>query len=92
MNKSSKGLKGEKEESQKQELEITVHRDMIKGVYSNLAIIRHTPNEFIIDFLFQLEGRAELISRVIMSPEQMVLFKGAVEINLKLFEDKKNKH
>ena len=92
MDKTSKDIKVDKSEPQKQEIDIFASRDVIKGVYSNVALIRHTQNEFIIDFLFQLDGNAELVSRVIMSPEQMVLVKGAVETNLQLYQEKKTKH
>jgi hypothetical protein len=91
MNKS-KEIKEKKDESPKTEIELSVRQDVFKGIYSNMAIIRHTQNEFVIDFIFQLDGKGELVSRVIMSPEHMLLFKGAIETNLKLFEEKKTQH
>lgn len=44
---------------------------MADGKYSNLAMIGHGPNEFLIDFIFAAPGmpQAPVVSRVIMSPE-----------------------
>jgi hypothetical protein len=66
--------------------------EISKGVYSNSAVVRHTLNEFVIDFLFQLDTGAQLVSRVIMSPAHMKLFRDAVEHNLAMFEEKQSQH
>ena len=66
--------------------------EISKGVYSNLAVVRHTLNEFVIDFLFQLDTGAQLVSWVIMSPAHMKSFRDAVEHNLAMFEEKQSKH
>ena len=44
--------------------------EIAKGSYSNLAIITHSPNEFIIDFAQMMPGtpKAKVRSRVIMNP------------------------
>jgi hypothetical protein len=70
-----------------QEIKIASQPDISRGVYSNVALIRHTPNEFVIDFLLQFDGTAQLVSRVIMSPSHMRAFKNAIDENLKKFED-----
>ena len=57
-----------------------------RGVYSNVAQIHHTQNEFLIDFLFQTSNQTLLVSRVILSPNHMVLFQKALEENLKKYE------
>jgi hypothetical protein len=81
-----------KQEQQEQQLDIFVPPELTKGVYSNVALIRHTKNEFVMDFIFQIDGKGQLVSRVIMSPDHMRLFREAVEKNIKLFEDKKMQH
>lgn len=86
MNKQSK--KEDVKGPQPQEVQVTTHPEITKGVYSNVAIIRHTPNEFIIDFLFQLDGSAQMVSRVILSTNHMKAFKAALEENIKMFEEK----
>lgn len=65
-----------------------ISENAFKGIYSNFALIKHTTREFIIDFVFKLDDQAELISRVIMSPEQMKDFQKALDKNIKIFEAK----
>jgi hypothetical protein len=60
--------------------------DIQKGVYSNVALIHHTENEFILDFLMQVGGEAQLVSRVILSPPHCRLLKKALEDNLDKYE------
>ena len=60
--------------------------DLQKGVYSNAALIHHTENEFIFDFILQFGGEAQLVSRIILSPAQLRLFKKALEENLDKYE------
>lgn len=56
-----------------------------RGVYANIAVIKHTPREFVIDFVLGLEGENQLVSRVIMSPEHTQAFSEALKINLERF-------
>jgi hypothetical protein len=86
MNKQPK-----KNDDEPQEIKITAQSDITKGVYSNVALIRHTQNEFVIDFLLQFDGSAQLVSRVIFSPSHMRAFKNAIDVNLKKFEDSHGK-
>lgn len=60
--------------------------DVQKGRYSNVALIHHTENEFILDFLLQFAGEAQLVSRVILSPAHARALKKALEDNLKKYE------
>ena len=39
------------EENSNQQIEIDLPQDMAYGVYSNLAIISHSPTEFVSDFI-----------------------------------------
>lgn len=58
-------------ETPKREMQVLSESAITRGVYSNVAIIRHTPEEFILDFLLQPGVGAEtpqLVSRVILSP------------------------
>jgi len=57
-----------------------------KGVYTNFALIKHTPKEFIIDFILHIEEDAQLVSRVIMSPSQARSFLNALKINVERYE------
>ncbi|MCD6399585.1 DUF3467 domain-containing protein [candidate division WOR-3 bacterium] len=61
----------------------------IEGVYSNLAIITHSPAEFIVDFCRMLPGmkKAKVKSRVIMTPQHAKLLLMALRDNIEKFEN-----
>ena len=66
-------------------LSFAIPMNVFKGVYSNFALIKHTKREFIIDFVFQEGEQAELISRIIMGPEQTKDFQNALNRNIESF-------
>ena len=70
------------------EFKILAQPDVSKGVYSNLAFIHHTQNEFIIDFLLKFTGEGQLVSRVIFSPQHTKAFLNAIETNIQMYESK----
>jgi len=64
------------------------------GVYSNLMMISHRKEEFILDFLFvqpqraaQGQSVAHLRSRVITSPEHMKRILKAMQENIRRYEE-----
>jgi hypothetical protein len=78
-----------------QELEIQTDQQRSAGVYSNLMMISHRKEEFVLDFLFAQpqrgqQGRtvASLRSRVVTTPEHMKRILRAVEENLRRYEAK----
>ena len=54
-----------------QEIKIELTPEVAKGIYSNLAVITHGPNEFFVDFITMAPNMpgAKVQSRIIMSPE-----------------------
>ena len=77
------------EENNNQQIEIDLPQDMAYGVYSNLAIISHSPTEFVSDFI-QLPPntpKAFVRSRVIMAPENAKRFMKAMQDNIRKYED-----
>lgn len=61
--------KDNKRESREPEpMTIRAESRVSEGRYCNLAYIRHTPNEFIFDFVFALQGEGHLLSRIQTSP------------------------
>ena len=50
---------------------IELSEDVAEGVYSNLAIITHSPAEFVIDFVRIMPGvpKSKVKSRIILTPE-----------------------
>ena len=51
-------MSGEKHINSEPSFRIVAQREDAKGVYSNLAAIRHTNNEFFIDFLLKIQSEA----------------------------------
>lgn len=72
----------------KNQLQIQLRPEIADGKYSNLAMIGHGPNEFIIDFIFAAPGmpQAPVVSRVIMSPENAKQLMFALTDNVKKYE------
>lgn len=58
-------------ENMQQGIDVELDAEVAQGHYSNLAIIAHSPSEFILDFAAMLPGmpKAKVKSRVILTPE-----------------------
>ncbi len=71
-----------------QQQRFDVSPDVIGGIYSNLAVISHSPTDFVADFLSMLPGmpRPQVRSRVIMSPENAKRLAMALSDNIKKYE------
>ena len=79
---------------QQQQISIQIDAQNATGVYSNLMMISHRKEEFILDFLFvqpqrtpQGQAIANLRSRVITSPEHMKRILRALEENIGRYEN-----
>lgn len=72
----------------KNQLQIQLRPEVADGKYSNLAMIGHTPNDFLIDFIFAAPGmpQAPVVSRVIMTPENAKKLMLALGDNIKKYE------
>lgn len=76
-------------EQQPQQLQIELGEKEAEGIYSNLAIITHSPAEFIIDYTRVTPGvpRARVLSRIIMTPQHMKLLLNAMRENIDRYEE-----
>ncbi len=72
----------------KNQLQIQLKPEVADGKYSNLAMIGHGPNEFLIDFIFAAPGmpQAPVVSRVIMTPENAKQLMFALTDNIHKYE------
>ena len=72
------------------QLKIELGEKESEGVYSNLALMTHSPAEFIIDFARIVPGaqKAKVYSRIIMTPQHAKALLDVLERNIKAFEDK----
>jgi len=70
-------------------LEIQLDDETAQGVYSNLALVNHTETEFTLDFIFVQPQvpKAKVRSRVITSPRHLKRLIGALQENLRRYEE-----
>ena len=83
------------QEKKKHQHQVSIQMDpkSATGVYSNLMMVTHRKEEFVLDFLFvqpqqstQGQAVANLRSRVIASPEHMKRIKKAIDENIARYE------
>lgn len=77
-----------KKEQAPQQINIELGEKEAEGIYSNLAIISHSPAEFIIDFTRVLPGipKAKVHARIVMTPQHAKLLLHALNENVYKFE------
>jgi hypothetical protein len=70
------------------QISIELKEDIAQGIYSNLAIITHSPSEFIVDFVRIMPGvpKAEVKSRIILTPEHAKRLLMALKDNVAKYE------
>ena len=76
------------EQNKNQQLKIELNEETGQGIYSNLAIISHSPSEFVIDFIRVMPGmpKAQVKSRLILTPEHAKRLLIALKDNVTRFE------
>lgn len=70
-------------------IEVELTEQEAQGTYSNLAMITHSPSEFIIDFLAVMPAvpKAKVVKRMILTPDHAKRLFNALGDNLKRYED-----
>ena len=70
------------------QINIEITDDVGEGIYSNLAIITHSPAEFIIDFIKMMPGvpKAKVKSRIILTPQHAKRLYKALKENVTKYE------
>jgi hypothetical protein len=70
------------------QINIELKEDVAQGIYSNLAIITHSASEFVVDFVRIMPGipKAQVKSRVILTPEHAKRLIAALHDNIAKFE------
>jgi len=83
----------EQQKNEPRNINIEIDQNVALGVYSNIASITHSKDEFIIDFAFLHPNRtdqnpkATVRSRIIMSPSHAKKLLFALQHNLKIYEE-----
>jgi hypothetical protein len=70
------------------QINIEISDEVGEGIYSNLAIITHSPSEFIIDFVKMMPGvpKAKVKSRIILTPQHAKRLLKALRENVSKYE------
>jgi hypothetical protein len=73
-----------------QQVNIELGEKEAEGIYSNLAIITHSPAEFVIDFTRILPGipKTKVYARIVMTPQHTKLLANALLDNIQKYESK----
>lgn len=76
------------ENQNEQQLNIELNEDVADGTYANLAIITHSPSEFVVDFINVMPGlpKARVKSRIILTPQHAKRLMKALVDNIKKYE------
>ena len=76
------------EDKKEQKMDLSISEEVAQGVYSNLAILSHSENEFFVDFASLSPGipKAIVRSRVIMTPVNAKRLLRALQDNVSKYE------
>jgi hypothetical protein len=76
------------ENNNENKVDIELTEEIALGIYSNLAIITHSPAEMVCDFVQMMPGmpKAKVRSRVIMTPQNAKRFMRALIENVQKYE------
>ncbi len=76
------------DDQNQQQLNIELSEEVAQGTYSNLAIITHSPSEFVVDFILVMPGipKANVKSRIILTPEHAKRLMMALQENIYKYE------
>src|ERR1044071_7593085 len=74
--------------AQQNQINIELSDETADGIYSNLAIITHSNQEFVLDFIKVMPGvpKAKVKSRIILTPQHAKRFLRALSENVRKFE------
>jgi hypothetical protein len=71
-----------------QRINIELGEKEAEGIYANMVMIGHSPNEMIIDFIRMMPGspKAKVQSRIIMTPAHAKMLRKTLDDNIKKYE------
>jgi hypothetical protein len=76
--------------AQQPQIQIDIDEGTAQGAYSNLVLVNHNENEFILDFAYIQPSapRARVRSRIISSPRHTKRLLRALEVNVRRYEER----
>ena len=80
----------EKQNKKQHQIKIELDDNVGQGEYVNLAIVTHSPAEFVMDYIRVLPGmtKSKVKSRIIMAPMHAKTLMMALQDNIKKYENK----
>lgn len=77
-----------KQNQKNQQINVELGEKEAEGIYSNLALISHSPAEFFMDFTRMLPGvpKTKVYARIIMTPQHAKSFLLALQDNINKYE------
>lgn len=81
-------MEEKQEEQKKNELQIEMSPEVAEGEYANMAIVTHSPSEFVLDFVRILPNlpKAKVKSRIILSPSQAKRLREVLNRQINIYE------
>lgn len=78
------------DETSNPKIQVQIDDDVAQGTYTNLVLINHNENEFVLDFAFVQPGapRAKIRARLISSPRHTKRLLQALQKNIERFEER----
>jgi hypothetical protein len=78
----------QKPQQQPGQINIELDEATAEGIYSNLAIINHSPSEFVLDFVCIMPGtpKAKVKSRIVLTPQHAKRLLKAMGENIARYE------
>ena len=76
------------ENKQQGQINIELDEKTAEGIYSNLAIINHSPSEFVLDFVTIIPGvpKSKVKARIILTPQHAKRLLNAIGENIHRYE------
>lgn len=76
------------DQPKKGQLNIDLPEELAEGTYANLAVITHSPSEFVVDFIRMMPGmpKARVQSRMILTPQHAKRLMRALGDNIRKYE------
>ena len=78
----------EENKNNQNQINIELNEEIADGIYSNLAIITHSPSEFVVDFVRIMPGtpKAKVKSRILLTPQHAKRLMNALNDNITKYE------
>jgi hypothetical protein len=79
----------EKNPAPQQRIAVDLGEKEAEGIYANLALIAHSPSEFILDFARLMPGlaKSKVFARIVMTPQNAKALHRTLGVNIERFEN-----